>query len=429
MKVNYYEVLGVERGASEQEIRDRFRKLARENHPDRYNGSDKADAERKFQTLTEAVNVLTNVTRRRQHDSELSSTTSKGTADFAQVARAYLGKGVKAFKEGDFRTAYENFDMAVKHNGQDAKAFHYLALAAVRVPSMARQAVQAIETAVQREPVNATYLKDAGLILKRAGLVAKALIGMQVTAFGLTHVGRQRQHNEDSYLVADEPGLFLVADGMGGHAAGEIASRIAVDSISEFILHTKEDDGTWPHAYDEHYKRSTNRLMAAVRLANTRVLEAMRKDARLRGMGTTVVACLADDDMMSFAHVGDSRAYLIRAGHLSRITNDHSWVFEQVQAGMLTEAEAEKHPLRNVITRALGGALSVTPDASEVETRSGDVYLLCSDGLTGMVPEDEIRDIVDKNTDDLEKACQVLIDTANERGGLDNVTAILVKTT
>jgi protein phosphatase len=133
--------------------------------------------------------------------------------------------------------------------------------------------------------------------------------------------------------------------------------------------------------------------------------------------------------MMSFAHVGDSRAYLIRAGNLSRITNDHSWVFEQVQAGMLTEAEAEKHPLRNVITRALGGALSVTPDASEVETRSGDVYLLCSDGLTGMVPEDEIRDIVDKNTDDLEKACQVLIDTANERGGLDNVTAILVKTT
>ena len=251
---------------------------------------------------------------------------------------------------------------------------------------------------------------------------------MQVTAVGLTHVGRQRQHNEDSYLVANEPGLFLVADGMGGHAAGEIASRIAVDSISEFILHTKEDDGTWPHAYDEHFKRSTNRLMAAVRLANTRVLEAMRKDARLRGMGTTVVACLADDDMMSFAHVGDSRAYLIRAGQLSRITNDHSWVFEQVQAGMLTEAEAEKHPLRNVITRALGGALSVTPDASEVETRAGDVYLLCSDGLTGMVPEDEIRDIVAKN-DDLEAACQSLIDTANERGGLDNVTAILVKTT
>ena len=250
---------------------------------------------------------------------------------------------------------------------------------------------------------------------------------MDVKAHGLTHVGRQRQHNEDSFLVEDTARLFLVADGMGGHAAGEIASRIAVDSISEFILHTKEDDGTWPHAYDEHLKRTTNRLLAAVRMANTRVLEAMRKDARLRGMGTTVVACMADNETMSFAHVGDSRAYLIRENRLSRITNDHSWVFEQVQAGMLTEAEAEKHPLRNVITRALGGALQVTPDASEIEIQTGDVYLLCSDGLTGMVPEEEILRTVTEN-EDLEVACQRLIEKANERGGLDNVTAVLVKT-
>jgi protein phosphatase len=251
---------------------------------------------------------------------------------------------------------------------------------------------------------------------------------MEIKAHGLTHVGKQRQHNEDAFLVADEAKLYLVADGMGGHAAGEIASRIAVDSISEFILHTKEDDGTWPHAYDEHYTRSTNRLMAAVRLANTRVLEAMRKDARLRGMGTTVVACLAEEGTMSVAHVGDSRAYLVRDGRLSRLTNDHSWVFEQVQAGMLTEEEAEKHPLRNVITRALGGALQVSPDASEVASKPGDVYLLCSDGLTGMLPEEEILRVVNDNIDDLERACQELIDRANERGGLDNVTAILVKT-
>jgi len=239
-------------------------------------------------------------------------------------------------------------------------------------------------------------------------------------------VGRQRQHNEDSFLVENTARLFLVADGMGGHAAGEIASRIAVDSISEFILHTKEDDGTWPHAYDEQFKRSTNRLMAAVRMANTRVLEAMRKDARLRGMGTTVVAAIADGDVMSFAHVGDSRAYLIRDNALTRITNDHSWVFEQVQAGMLTEAEAEKHPLRNVITRALGGALQVNPDASEIHAKPGDMFLLCSDGLTGMVPEDEILRIVAENADPV-VACQKLIDEANERGGLDNITAILVK--
>src|SRR4030081_3338329 len=149
---------------------------------------------------------------------------------------------------------------------------------------------------------------------------------MEVKAYGLTHVGRQRQHNEDLFLVADEAKLFLVADGMGGHAAGEIASRIAVESISEFIVHTKEDDGTWPHAYDEHYTRTTNSLMAALRSANTRVLEAMRKDAKLRGMGTTVVAARAGDGKISVAHVGHSRAYMIRKGKISRITNDPSWV-------------------------------------------------------------------------------------------------------
>ena len=174
MKVNYYEVLGVERSANDQEIRDRFRKLARENHPDRYRGSDKADAERKFQTLTEAVNVLTNPGKRRQHDEQLTTGAGRGPADFAQVAKVYLGKGVKAFKDGDIAGAYENFDMAVKHNPQDAKAFHYLALAASRIPAYTRQAVQAIESAVQREPMNPLYLKDAGMLCKRAGLTAKA---------------------------------------------------------------------------------------------------------------------------------------------------------------------------------------------------------------------------------------------------------------
>jgi len=174
MKVNYYEVLGVDRSASEPEIRERFRKLAREQHPDRYKGPDKAEAERKFQTLTEAVNVLTNAARRKQHDAEISSPGGGGLSDPAQIAKAYLTIGVKAYRQGDFRTAYENFDMAAKHNPSDGKAFHYLAQAASRIPSHARQAVQAIETAVQREPMNGTYLKDAGLICKRAGLAAKA---------------------------------------------------------------------------------------------------------------------------------------------------------------------------------------------------------------------------------------------------------------
>ena len=173
MKVNYYEVLGVERSATDQEIRDRFRRLAREHHPDRYTGPDKVDAERKFQTLTEAVNVLTNPNRRRQHDNELASPT-KSSSDPQQVAKAYLALGAKAWKENDLRTAIENFDMAVKHNPADAKAQHYYALAASRVPSLMRQAVQAIEAAVQREPMNPVYLKDAGVICKKAGLGARA---------------------------------------------------------------------------------------------------------------------------------------------------------------------------------------------------------------------------------------------------------------
>lgn len=175
MKINYYEVLGVDRTASENEIRDRFRKLARENHPDRYRGADKADAERRFQTLTEAVNVLTNSARRKQHDAELSSPTAKsGTVDFAQIAKAYLAKGVKAYKERDYRGAYEQFDLAVKHNANDAKAHHYLALAASQLAGYTRQAVQAAEAAAQREPMNPQFLKDAGLLSKRAGLNAKA---------------------------------------------------------------------------------------------------------------------------------------------------------------------------------------------------------------------------------------------------------------
>lgn len=173
MKINYYEILGIERTASDEEIRNRFRTLARENHPDRYRGNDKAEAERRFQTLTEAVNVLTNPTRRKQHDAELQSVTRSAT-DPTQVAKAYVALGVKAFKENDFVAARDNFDMAVKHNPNDGKALHYLALACARIPSSARQAIQAIEAAVQKEPYNPTYLKDAGLLCKRAGLTTKA---------------------------------------------------------------------------------------------------------------------------------------------------------------------------------------------------------------------------------------------------------------
>jgi curved DNA-binding protein CbpA len=175
MRANYYEVLGVERSASENDIRERFRKLAREQHPDRYRGNDKAEAERRFQLLTEAMNVLTNPQRRKAHDSELTGGVgARSVSDPKEVAKAYMANGVKAFKAGDFPVAVESFDMAVKHNPEDAKAYHYLALAAARVPSMLRQAVQAVESAVQKEPYNPVFLKDAGGLCRKVGLFAKA---------------------------------------------------------------------------------------------------------------------------------------------------------------------------------------------------------------------------------------------------------------
>lgn len=174
MKVNYYEILGVERSASEQDIRERFRRLAREQHPDRYKGADKAAAEVRFQSLTEAMNILTNTGRRGQYDAELASGMSRDVSDPAQIAKAYVNRGIKALNERDWNTAFESLDMAVKHNAQDARALHLLSRAASRIPAKMRQAVQAIEAAVQREPVNPVFLRDAGLICKSAGLLAKA---------------------------------------------------------------------------------------------------------------------------------------------------------------------------------------------------------------------------------------------------------------
>lgn len=173
MKPNYYEILGVERSASEAQIRQRFRDLAREFHPDRYK-SDKAEAEKTFQTLTEALNVLTNPAKRKQHDAEMQNLAGKPGGELSQVSKAYMSKGVKAWNEGDYPAAREHFDMAVRHDPGDAKGFYYLALASARNPATMRQAVQAIESAVQLESYNPLYLKTAGLLCKRVGLAAKA---------------------------------------------------------------------------------------------------------------------------------------------------------------------------------------------------------------------------------------------------------------
>ena len=249
-----------------------------------------------------------------------------------------------------------------------------------------------------------------------------------IEAFGVTDVGRKRKHNEDAYAldVSDE-GLFIVADGMGGHAAGEVASKITVDTVGEFIAATRQkEEATWPFKYNHELAFNSNRLAIAIEKANERVMAAVTAQPWLKGMGTTVVAGLLDGKILSLAHVGDSRAYRYRGGKLSRLTDDHSWVHEQVAAGILTEEEAKSHPLKNVVTRALGGGPSVSPDLQELSFETDDVFLFCSDGLTTMLSDEEIRDAVSAEQDP-QKLCERLVEMANEKGGVDNITVVVAR--
>jgi PPM family protein phosphatase len=250
-----------------------------------------------------------------------------------------------------------------------------------------------------------------------------------VAAFGLTDVGRKRRHNEDAYLLDVERGLFVVADGMGGHAAGEVASRITVESIQEFIASTEDvHESSWPFGFNSRVSLEGNRLTTAVEKANEKVMRAVQNRPELKGMGTTVVAALFDAERATLVHVGDSRAYLFRRGELKRLTDDHSWVQEQVNAGILSEDEAKSHPLKNVVTRALGGSAHVSVDLIELPIYRGDRFLLCSDGLTGMVTDDEIFQHLGGPLG-LEKMARSFVDVANERGGVDNITAIVIEVT
>lgn len=249
---------------------------------------------------------------------------------------------------------------------------------------------------------------------------------MTLSAFGITDVGQKRRHNEDAYLLDVERGLFVVADGMGGHAAGEVASRITVESIQEYLaLRDDEGENTWPYGFNNRYSMEGNLLTTAIKKANERVIRAVQNRPELKGMGTTVVAALFDAERATLVHVGDSRGYLFRRGDLRRLTNDHSWVQEQVNAGILTPEEASSHPLKNVVTRALGGSPNVLPDLLEVPFEAGDSFLLCSDGLTGMMADDEINAIL-ASEGLAESRVRALVDLANDRGGVDNITVLLV---
>jgi protein phosphatase len=251
---------------------------------------------------------------------------------------------------------------------------------------------------------------------------------MKISSEALSDVGRKRKGNEDALAVDEEQKLYVVADGMGGHAAGEVASRIAVESIEEFVTLTSgNQEITWPFGLDETISYDGNRLKTAIRHANRKVLEATRESAELEGMATTVAAVLVEDDIANLAHVGDSRIYLWSGGEMTLLTSDHSWVNEQIQTGVISPEQARSHPLRNVVTRALGGRADLLVDIQSRKMESGDVLLVCSDGLTTMMADDEIAGSLAQSGGDIVKAARALVDESNERGGEDNITVVLMK--
>jgi serine/threonine protein phosphatase PrpC len=241
--------------------------------------------------------------------------------------------------------------------------------------------------------------------------------------------GLRRTSNEDSSCTCPGTGLFVVADGMGGHVAGEVASRIAVQAIEAFIEETAGADKnrTWPFPFDPTLSLDANRLKAAFRLANRRIASAIADSQELRGMATTASAILLGDGHACVGHVGDSRVYVLGERGLRQLTDDHSWVEEQVRAGTLTASAARQHPWRNVVTRALSGGDDPEVDVTEVTPVPGERYLLCSDGLFTVVSDERIADILGDKTASLDTICNRLVAAANEAGGPDNITTLVLQ--
>jgi serine/threonine protein phosphatase PrpC len=226
-----------------------------------------------------------------------------------------------------------------------------------------------------------------------------------------THTGRKRRHNEDAYVL--QPPLFAIADGMGGARAGEVASSLAAAA-----LQSGEVDGN-----------GKERVTALIQAANRSVYERSSRDAEVAGMGTTMTVALVEDGTVTLGHVGDSRAYVLRDGELEQLTDDHSLVAELVRGGKLSAEEAEHHPQRSVITRALGTDPDVDVDTFTVEAEDGDVFVLCSDGLTDMVGDDEIGEVLAGSRENLKEAAEELVRRANKAGGQDNITVVAFEMT
>ncbi len=257
---------------------------------------------------------------------------------------------------------------------------------------------------------------------------------MNFIAAGLSDVGLQREHNEDSYRVLSRHRLFIVADGMGGHRAGDIASRMATAEMTSFFDATINGDDEALASNDDGDARLSpvqNRLVSAVKIANQRIFRTSARNRSVQGMGTTVVGALLEREerRIQIVHVGDSRAYRVRAGSITQLTRDHSLLNDYLLVMPdLTDAQKQRLP-SNIITRALGMHDVVAVDLHTEDVVPGDVYVLCSDGLNGMVRDERIAEIVQRAGKDVETAAKELVSEANRNGGEDNVTVVLVRIT
>jgi PPM family protein phosphatase len=251
---------------------------------------------------------------------------------------------------------------------------------------------------------------------------------MRISFAGLTDVGLQRDHNEDTFRCLEKYRLFIVADGMGGHNSGEIASAMAADSVLHFFEATEKEDATWPFPIDPNLTLAENRLSAAIKMANKAIYDRSSTDASMQGMGTTIVGLLVslDRNVAHVAHVGDSRVYRIRDGKIDLLTRDHSLVNDYLMMMPDMPKEAMDILPRNVITRALGMQDSVVVDLGTESVRAGDRFVLCSDGLSGQVEDPRICELVTAAGADLDKAGKDLVEASNAAGGDDNVTVVVV---
>jgi protein phosphatase len=251
--------------------------------------------------------------------------------------------------------------------------------------------------------------------------------GARVRFAGETNIGLKRQHNEDSFFLPDAEKLAIVADGMGGHASGEVASKMAVDMVAEHFKASADDaELTWPYKLDHSDRYEANRLINGIKLANLEIYERAQREESCHGMGTTIVASLFLDDKVLIGHVGDSRVYRFRDGVLAQLTEDHSLLNDYIKMKRLSSDDAGKFPHKNVIVRALGMKESVQVDLLAESHRVGDTFLMCSDGLSGMVDDAGLAYVLSEEND-LDAACERMITAANRNGGVDNITCVLAR--